>query len=727
MLGSTDSSAVRSGRAPSITAVVADMAAAARADPDARLLWSPVLFAIGIGLYFAMPIEPSWGLGAGVLALAGLLGLVARPAPAAHLPAKLLLVVGLGLTAAGLRSGSTAAPVLQSERGVYAVAATVARIDRLEDGDLRLILSDLTLDGVRDGVPARARLTVRTAVPELHPGDRIAVRAQLYPPPEPVAPAAFDFARQNWFRSIGAVGFALGPLDVLEAAGPHSLETAISDLRDQVAMRVRTRVAGETGGLAAALLTGLRGGLSAEVVEAMRTAGLAHLLAISGLHMGLVTASLFFAVRALLALAPAVALTYSTKKLAAVVAWLGAAGYLALSGASVPTVRAFAMTSLVLLAVCLDRKAISLRLVALAALAILAVTPEALLSASFQMSFAAVVALVAIYQRLAGPMARRFGRRAGWPARLAAYVLGVAATTVIAEVAIGPFAAYHFHKVPSYGLLANLVAMPVMAFWVMPWGLVALVLMPLGAEAVGLVPMAWGLDVVIATAKGVTALPHAVNPVPVMPLASLVLIAVGGLWLALWSAPRLRLPGLLPIVAGLMLAPFGDRPDILVDRDGKLFAIRGEDGRLYLSNLRAGRFARSRWLERNGQTTTPRWQDLAAQRSAAPPSLRCDGLGCLYTLSRGGRRIVVAFPTDLSAMAEDCRHADLVVTGLAAPFDCTARLGILDRWDLWRRGAHTISFTDAGTLRIDTVADAQGDRPWSLGRRTRPPWETAAD
>ena len=239
--------------------------------------------------------------------------------------------------------------------------------------------------------------------------------------------------------------------------------------------------------------------------------------------------------------------------------------------------------------------------------------------------------------------------------------------------------------------------------------------------------MAWGLDVVIATAKGVTALPHAVNPVPVMPLASLALVALGGLWLALWSAPSLRLLGLLPVAAGLMLAPFGDRPDILVDRDGKLFAVRADDGRLYLSNLRAGRFARTRWLERNGQMTAPRWQELAAGRPVSSPSLRCDGLGCLYTLSRGGRRIVVAFPTDLSAMADDCRRADLVVTGLAAPFDCAAPLGILDRWDLWRRGAHALSFSRSGMLRIDTVADAQGDRPWSLGRRTRPPWETAAE
>jgi len=345
----------------------------------------------------------------------------------------------------------------------------------------------------------------------------VRLRAVLQPPAEPAAPGALDFARQAYFQRLGAVGYVFGRAEVL-APADHQLPFGLwlHRLREAMAARILEALPGESGAVAAALMTGVRGAIPEEVMATMHDSGLAHLLAISGLHMGLVVGLLFFALRAGMALVPGLALRRPIKKWVAVGAILGALGYLLLTGATVPTQPAFVMVSLVLVAVMLDRRGLSLRLVAWAAVFVLAAAPESLLSASFQMSFAAVIALITGYEVTAERGLAALGERR-LAVRVVAYLAGVAVTSLIAGLATAPFALYHFNRIAWYGLLANLVAVPLTAFWIMPWALVAFALMPFGAEALALAPMGWGIDLLLAVARDVAALPSAVSLVPATP------------------------------------------------------------------------------------------------------------------------------------------------------------------------------------------------------------------
>ena len=268
-------------------------------------------------------------------------------------------------------------------------------------------------------------------------------------------------------------------------------------------------------------------------MEAMRASGLAHLLAISGLHIGLVTGVLFFAIRGILAALEPIALRFAIKKWAALGALLGAFAYLLVTGATVPTQRAFLMAAMVLSAIMLDRTAISMRLVAWAALIVLLIAPESLLGASFQMSFAAVIALVAGYEAVRVPFGR-WRAHGGWWRLPLIYLLGVGLTTIIAGSATTPFVIFHFNRFSAFGLAANLLAVPVTALWIMPWATVAYILMPLGLEGVALAPMGWGIEAVIAIAREVAGWPGSVTLVPAMPVSGIALVAAGGLWLCLW-------------------------------------------------------------------------------------------------------------------------------------------------------------------------------------------------
>ena len=307
--------------------------------------------------------------------------------------------------------------VLERDVGPLWVSGRVIEIQNRTTGP-RVVLDRLHLPRIEPAqTPSKARIRLHRKS-ELEIGQRISVLSKLSPPPEPVFPGAYDFQRRAWFEQLGAVGFALSRVRVVDdavatdsgaaaepddVAGTNTIALAIALLRQTIAERIRAAQPNPEGAIAAALITGDRSAIPADVIEAMRDSGLAHLLAISGLHMGLVAATIFFAVRAMLAMWERGTLRYPVKKWAAITAIVGSFAYLLLSGMTVPTQRAFLMTGIVLLAIILDRTAISLRLVAWAATFILLITPEAILGASFQMSFAAVVVLVAAYEMLRGP------------------------------------------------------------------------------------------------------------------------------------------------------------------------------------------------------------------------------------------------------------------------------------------------------------------------------------
>ena len=675
-------------------------------------LWVPVLFGAGSGLYLTLPVEPIGWIAPAAAALFAPAALLVRRYTAPALGLAALALLAAGLAAADWRSDRVSAPVLAHTIGPVDVSGRVVWVGA-GDGPQRYLLDRVTIERLApEETPARVRLSVRSSGPDgmAAPGSWLTALASLRPPPAPAEPGAWDFARQAWFQRIGAVGFVYGaPSPATQPSGESGgLLSLLSRVRHWVSSRILAHTSPSAGPFASALLTGDRSAIEKSTIKAMRDSGLAHLLAISGLHVGLIAGFIFFATRGLLALIEPLALRAPIKKWAAACALLGAAAYLLLSGTNVPTQRAFVMVGVVLLAIMLDRASLSMRLIAWAALLVLAIAPESMLGPSFQMSFAAATALIATYEAARGFFAR-MAARGGLALRPVVYGAGVALTSLVAGIATGPFAVYHFNRIADYGLLANLGAVPITGFWIMPWGLVALILMPFGLEGIALAPMGWGIDAVVWIARQVAAQPGAVSLVPAMPAAALLAISVGGLWLCLWRS-RWRFLGIAVIGGGMVLAVLERRPDILVDGDAKVMATRGEDGQLWISTRQRGRFVSDMWLRRDGQAETPTWPRGGNDAPAA--RLRCDTLGCIQ--QRGER--IIAFVRDPRAFEEDCRRADLVVSAVPAWDLCQGPETVVDRFDLWRHGGHAIWLEPEGA-RAESVAGARGERPWVARRR----------
>lgn len=672
------------------------------AERERWMLWLPVVLGCGIGGYFLLKAEPPfWVGGAGLGAAIGLAVLLHRSLNG-RLLALLVCAFALGFAAAQYRSQTAGTLFLDRQIGPVIVEGHLVRIEQ-RPGDRRLTLEPTRIGRLSpDEMPRRVRMVVRSEIPDIALGDRIRLRAVLRPPPGPSAPGAFDFQRHAYFEGIGGVGYAIGDVLRLAEGKPAGFWVAIDGLRRTITERIRAILPGETGAMAAALLTGDRSGLSEQTLETMRDSGLAHLLAISGLHMGLVAGTVFFTLRFLMALSPALALNRPIKKWAALAALVASFVYLLLAGATVPTQRAFLMTGLVLVAVLIDRVAISLRLIAWAAAFILLLAPEVMLGPSFQMSFAAVLLLVAFYEANRERFAA-FRAGAGPLRRGCLYLFGLVATSVLATAGTLPFAAYHFNQVALYGVLANMAAVPLTAFWIMPWGVLALLLLPFGLEGLALAPMGLGIDGVLAVGAWISALPGAVLAVPAMTAAALLAVSLGGLWLALWQRAW-RFAGIVPVMAGLAMPWIAPQPLLLVDGEAKLVALRGTNG-LAFSSVRAASFTAENWLQRAGQE----WR-IAMPRpgSGGRDGIACDGLGCIGEVGR----LKVAIIRDPQALAEDCRSADIVVALVPIRQRCPSARLVVDRFDLWRHGAHALYLED-GVLRLDSVGADRGIRPWA--------------
>lgn len=664
-------------------------------------LWLPVFLAGGIALYFALPNEPAWYTGpaaAGGLACAAWAG---RRHGYALLALLVLLTLAVGFWAAQDRAARVAGPIVAGKLGPISLTGTIANIETRPHG-LRLSLRDSRIANRPDWrAPRLVRVTLRFKQrPILGVGDRVRLRAVLMAPAGPAAPGAYDFARAAWFKKIGAVGYGVSKPQVIRAAEQNGFATfgaRIGVWRHQLAGHLRGQLPGEVGAVAAALMTGDRGAIPEPSLQAMRDAGLAHLLAISGLHVGLIAGWLFFVLRFLLALVPALALRAPIKKWAAAIALIGAFAYMLLTGGTVPTQRAFLMLALVMLAVMLDRVAISFRLLAWAAVAVLLWAPESLLSVSFQMSFAAVVGLTAIYEGL-GPAMVRWRAEGGRAKRLWLYLGAVLLTTLVASIATSPYALFHFNRVAMYGLAANLLAVPLTALWVMPWALAAFLLLPFGWEQLALVPMGYGIQAILAVAHTVAGWPGAVTLVPAFSSFALAAMTLGGLWLCLWRG-RWRYGGVLAMALGIALATMGDPPDFLIDGRGRAMAARLPDGRvLVAAPYRRKNIVLSTWLRRWG----------AAGPVKDERIMRCDQLGCALAHEDGS----VGFARDARALEDDCRIADLVLSAVPVRFNCPSAQMVIDRFDLWRRGAIAVRWRD-GVISVEGANDDRGNRPWS--------------
>ncbi len=690
----------------------AALCAWARRDAPRLALWTPVAIGLGAGVFFALKADPvSWA--APLFGLAFLVAAVRAAGPARRV-FQAAALAALGFCAADLRTHAVAAPTLADELKPRLVTGALVSLGEGPSAR-RLVIAVETIDGLaREETPERVRINWRGARFDARPGDRIALRAGLSPPPEPVAPGAFDFARLLYFQKIGAVGYAVSPPAPLEPRRPSEdavLSARIETLRVALARRITAAAPGPGGAIVAAVVTGKREAIPESAEEALRDSGLAHLLAISGLHMGLATGLIFFTLRAGLALVEPLALRYPIKKWAAAAALGAGLFYLLLSGGGWSARRAFIMTSVVFAAIIADRRALSLRNVAIAASIILLSTPEALFQPGFQMSFAAVTALIAAYEwsnARADP-----DRSFSLAARFRRYAVGVAATDTIAGLATAPFGLYHFNRAAVYSLPANLAAMPLMAFWIMPAAVVGLLLAPFGLDAPAWCLSAAGMDVVLSVSAHVSSRPGAVRFTAQWPPSALIVLTIGGLWFCLQTA-RWRWAGLAAAPAAALLIADARPPAIFIaragDNVGVVAAGAGAPG-LAVFDRRKSRFEQRAWREFAG--LDPAGGPDGERAAALDEIARCDGYGCVVRLAPEIVLAVSSRPGDADA---DCARADIVVALYPVArrtFErCRAR--IVDRRAVWNGGAHAI-WIDERTRQptIKAVADHRGTRPWT--------------
>lgn len=694
-----------SDRLKRFEALSSRLAGLAALDAAQAVLWSPVLFAAGIGTYFSMPVEPALLPVAVFTALAVLASVLLRRSPALGITCTVVALFAAGFFSATLRTEMLATEILSTETGPVELSAVVADLERRPDGTVRLTLMDVSSNDTGIDLPGRLRITVRTDVGDVAVGDTISTRAVLMPPGGPTLPGGFDFGRQAWFNGLGAVGYSVSAIKRV-AAAPSStdpLDTFVTGLRISISDRIRGQLDDPAAGIAIALMTGRRAAISKETYSVFRDSGIAHILALSGLHMGLVAGLLFFTIRALLALWERGALYYPIKKWAAAGTLFGCFLYLFVGGMSVSIQRAFIMTGLVLIAIMVDRTAISMHRVAWAAMVVLLVTPESLMAAGFQMSFAAVVALIAFYERFGGMLLAR-ARSKPLLKRAGFYLIGILATTLISDMATAPFAAYHFNRIAGLGLITNLFAVPLVGAWIMPFALAAYFLMPFGLEGLALIPMGWGIDLLFAGASYIAARPDSVFLVPAIPTAAFLLFVFGGLWLCLWRQKWRRL-GLVPMAVALVLAVTAVRPHILVAAEGNLAAVRLNDGNLAVSSQKSARYVREKWLQRDGMVKAEGWSEPGSLAKGGP---NCDEISCSFR----AEGIHTVFANDARALAEDCLRADLLIARFPVPEACASPAAVIDLWDLRAGGTHAI-YLDDGIINIVRTRSTRGDRPWT--------------
>lgn len=665
--------------------------------------WVPIAFGCGIALYFAADHEPVlWVVAATALALA--LGAVLLRRSRWFAPAIMIAAVAAGFAMATWKTARIAHNVLAKPLYSVSLSGFVETRDIRERTD-RFVLRVTAMEAQGSDVKLeRVRLSVRKGTaPDV--GSFVQLKARLMPPLAPLRPGSYDFSRDMFFQGIGASGFVMGAItaSVPPDVGGLRLRYAavMQGLRDAIDARIRAMLDGDNRAIATALLTGRRDAITTPVNDAMFVSGLGHVLSISGYHMAVVAGVVFFAVRALLALIPGLAAGFAIKKWSAAAALVASAFYLLLSGAEVATQRSFFMTAVVLIAVMVDRRAITFRTLAVAALIVLAVAPEALVHPSFQMSFAATLGLVALVQigmpnLFAAPDHSTTARIALWGGREIAMLF---MASMIAGLATTPYAAFHFHRVTPYGVLANLGAMPVVSALVMPAGLLGLLAAPFGLDGVFWWLMGIGIDWMVAVSRWVAALPGAIGHIAAFGTAPLIAASLGLILMGLLRTP-LRWSGAFVLMAATVWGLSVRQPDILIAGDGQSVAVRGRDGQLHLMRTNKDNFLIKEWLAAD-----------ADPRDAASASLSngvsCDESGCVTPLS-DGRMIAQALRID--ALNDDCSRAALVVTSRPAPPDCGAM--VVDRPRLARQGA--LALTQRGDGFAIAAVKARGaNRPWS--------------
>jgi competence protein ComEC len=710
------------------------------AERDQLPLWLPVALGGGIAAWFVLDEPMQWI--AAMLALAGIalaaiaVGHGGRAGRAVALAAG-LAALGLGL--AWWRASSVAEPVL-TRPAIVMLTARVEGVETLPARELvRVRLTPISAQAVaspprancdkergpfyRRGrrrcddrprpplvLPPHVRVNIADAdVPAgLGPGAVIKLQTRLMPPNEAAVPGAYDFRQTAWFNGLGATGKGNAPIKVV-TPGKES-----NGLRAALAAHIESRIDGSAGGIAAALAAGDEGAISLEDSDAMRRSGLAHLLSVSGLHITAVVVATIWAITRLLALWPWLALRVRIPVVAAGAGAVAAIGYTLLTGSQVPTARSCIAALLVLAALAMGREAITLRLVAAGAFIVMLVWPESLAGPSFQLSFAAVGSLIAFHEQ---PRVKRLfeKRDEAWWRRVAREVGSLLLTGLVVEAALAPIALYHFHKEGMYGVVANIIAIPLTTFVIMPAEALAL-----AADAIGLgAPFWWAtaqaLKLLLWIAHVAAKAPGSVAMLPGMPAGAFGLMILGLLWLMLWRS-RMRFAGFLPMAMGAAWALAIPAPDLLISGDGQHLAVRTPDGGVAILRDKAGDYTRDTMTQNAGV-------DGEAVLLSDQPFAKCTPDACLALVQSGGRTFRVLATRSLYQLPSDqliaaCRAADIVVSDRRLPSACRPIWLKLDAPFLRRTGGMAISLASG---RIVTVRQPGDGHPWTATSGAREP------
>ena len=709
-----------SARGGLLRGVLAQLGAALELEWSERrlFLWTPVAAGAGVVLYFAADREPSILaalLATGVCLIATIL---LRRHPGGLVAGAACLALTGGFTAATVRTAMLDHPMLDRVR-IVKMVGTLEEVDHRRTG-ARFVLRVDTAEGagLPDGL-ARVRLTTRRDT-VLEAGQRVALTARLVPPSRAALPGGYDFARDAYFAGFDAVGSVLGRMKSLDMSGPQPpglrLLAAVDNTRNALALRVSSILPGDTGAIAAAMVTGKRDLLSEDGRDLIREAGIFHIITIAGVQMTLVAGLLFTGLRGVMAAFPALALRYPIKVWAALGAMAGSVVYDILTGSRIGTQRALFMTLIMLGAIVVNRRAFTMRNLALAALVVIAFEPETILGASFQLSFAAVAALVAVQEarmlRRAEQPADMGGRRSHRGTLLdagldrAAGVLAGAGRLLVATVAAtsatAPVMASNFHEISPFVVIGNPLTLTIIEFFAVPGALIGSVLYPFGLDRFVWHWVGWGIEIVLWAARLIASSPGATLHVPAFAGWSLACFALAICSAVISRSWLLRLAAIPLFLCGLAGATLGPRYDLIVAPTGDAVAWRTLTGKLEVAGHR-NLFAVEQWLAADGDGRDP-----ADAVGAAPPGARCDGLACVV---HGPAKKVLSLVAKPDAFAEDCRRADIIVTGLYAPASCAAEV-VIDRGTLADTGALGFRLQN-GALLADTARRSGEDRPWS--------------
>ncbi len=668
-------------------------------------LWLPVCLGIGVLAYFQPRAEPwPWAGAIACLILAPPLILPHRWSDQVRLVLAPLLAAAIGFTAAQWATARAPPPLTELPSHAVLVTGRVLAVDTLPEGR-RVTLGQAVLDPGDVHLPRSVRVRLRAQDPRpVATGATIRVRAMLRPIGPPVMPGGWDMQREAFFTGLGASGYALGGVEVLADHAPGGLDGLIRRLAEGIAERIMAALPGSSGQIAAGILIGAQSGIAPADMAAFRDSGLAHLLSVSGLHLAIVIGVTMATARWALACSQQASLFWPTRSIAAVTALAVGAFYTLLTGWQVPTVRCLLMAALVTLGLVTGRRVVSLRSLGLALWVILLTAPWQILGASMQMSFAAVLALIAGFEALR-PVLERL-RLGGWRGWLALYVAGSLGSSLLAGTATLPFGAHHFGRVQLYYVLSNLAGVPLTSVLVMPAGMLALPLMAVGLEWLPLTVVGWGIDATLWVARRTAELPAATMGVPALTGWGVAVLSLGLLWLALLST-ALRWIGLVPILLGLVSPWFDRAPDLLVSQDGSVIAVRSADG-VFVQQGRGNNaaFVRESWLRHWGETA---FQPLPATGEEAGGAIRCGAAGCLLHprpdapsawLARSAERV------------GDCRGIAVVVSAEPARGLCDRPWPVLvDRFTVWRDGPTAIWLDPSGARVLTDRAD-RGARPW---------------